>query len=128
MLPTIVGIMTISFVLVQFAPGGPVERIIAQLEGTMSTQIGRMSGMGDTMVRPESDAYRGAQGLDPAFIAELEAQFGFDKPAHIRFVTMLWDYARFEFGTSYYRDVAVLDLIAEKLPCLLYTSPSPRDS
>jgi microcin C transport system permease protein len=87
MVPTLFGIMLISFVLVQFAPGGPVERILAQL-----------------------------QGLDPRFIEQLERQFGFDKPAHERFAKMLWDYARFDFGRSYFRDVSVLQLIREKLP------------
>ena len=120
MLPTMFGIMAISFALVQFAPGGPIERIIAQLEGTTNPGLGRMSGGGDTGFadRPAaaSDTYRGAQGLDPAFIAELEKQFGFDQPAHVRFGRMLAAYARFDFGTSYYRDIAVLDLIAEKLP------------
>ena len=73
-----------------------------------------MSGTGAASAM--ASKYRGAQGLDPEFIAELEAQFGFDKPMHERFVKMLADYLRFDFGQSYYRDIAVIDLIAEKLP------------
>src|SRR4029079_5994669 len=60
--------------------------------------------------------YRGAQGLDPKFIESLEKQFGFDKPAHERFFLMLWNYLRFDFGKSYFRDTSVLDLVTEKLP------------
>jgi microcin C transport system permease protein len=128
MIPTLLGIMLISFAIVQFAPGGPVERILAQLQGADAGATSRISGgSGDlaagTAVQPggtgggdASSRYRGAQGLDPAFIASLEKQFGFDKPAHERFAKMLWDYARFDFGKSYFRDVPVLQLIKEKLP------------
>jgi len=126
MIPTIFGIMLVSFALIQFAPGGPVERIIAQLQGTEVSATARIGGSagGDFSAQAQmtgADAamnskYRGAQGLDPEFIKSLEKQFGFDKPAHERFVKMIWDYARFEFGESYFRDVSVLSLIAEKLP------------
>lgn len=129
MIPTILGIMLISFVLIQFAPGGPVERVLAQLSGTNVDATARFSGstggdMAGARPAPGSAAggqgpqgsYRGAQGLDPAFVAQLEKQFGFDKPAHERFFKMLWDYARFDFGRSYFRDIAVVDLIIEKLP------------
>ena len=127
MIPTILGIMLISFVLVQFAPGGPVERIIAQLQGQDSGASSRISGGGGDFSGGQnaggggggdasSSRYRGAQGLDPQFIKQLEAQFGFDKPAHERFLKMIWDYARFDFGKSYFRDVPVLRLIKEKLP------------
>ncbi|MCG7392106.1 microcin C ABC transporter permease YejB [Microvirga sp. ACRRW] len=126
MIPTILGIMLISFVLVQFAPGGPVERIIAQLQGQDSGATSRISGGGGDVSAGSQSAvgagdastsrYRGAQGLDPQFIKQLEAQFGFDKPAHERFFKMLWDYARFDFGKSYFRDISVLELIKEKLP------------
>jgi microcin C transport system permease protein len=125
MIPTLFGIMLISFVLVQFAPGGPVERIIAQLQGQDSGN--RVSGGGGDFVgggggpaggggAESGSAYRGAQGLDPAFIKQLERQFGFDRPAHERFFKMIWDYARFDFGKSYFRDISVLQLIKEKLP------------
>ncbi|MBX3505632.1 MAG: microcin C ABC transporter permease YejB [Parvibaculum sp.] len=126
MIPTIFGIMLVSFALIQFAPGGPVERIIAQLQGTEVSATARIGGSagGDFSTQAQmsgADAamnskYRGAQGLDPEFIKSLEKQFGFDKPAHERFAKMIWDYARFDFGESYFRDVSVLSLIAEKLP------------
>ena len=127
MIPTIFGIMLVSFVVVQFAPGGPIERVIAQLSGTDTGATSRISGSpgGDFGARgavPGSaqgdinSKYRGAQGLDPAFIKSLEKQYGFDKPAYERFFIMLWDYLRFDFGKSYFRDVSVIDLIKEKLP------------
>ena len=128
MIPTILGIMAISFAVIQFAPGGPVERIIAQLQGTDVSATARIGGgtggdFGSAGGSGNSGAemslnskYRGAQGLDPAFIADLERQFGFDKPPLERFGLMLWNYARFDFGESYFRDISVLSLIAEKLP------------
>lgn len=130
MIPTLIGIMAINFVIIQFAPGGPVERVIAQLSGTDVDATSRISGGGSDMGNFGNETsgasggggdsvtskYRGAQGLDPEFIKELEAQFGFDKPPLERFLTMLWDYARFDFGESYFRDIRILDLIAEKLP------------
>jgi len=127
MIPTLLGILLVSFVVVQFAPGGPVERVIAQLTGTDTGATSRISGSsgGDFGARaPQAGAsadavtskYRGARGLDPEFIKSLEKQFGFDKPAHQRFLLMLWNYARFDFGKSYFRDVSVLQLIKEKLP------------
>ncbi len=120
MVPTVLGIMAISFAIVQFAPGGPVERVIAQLQGHDVSATARFTNVQDNMQTASTAAvnskYRGAQGLDPEFIAELETQFGFDKPVHERFFKMVSDYARFDFGKSYYRDVAVIDLIGEKLP------------
>ena len=126
MIPTLIGIMLVSFVVVQFAPGGPVERIIAQITGADTGATSRISGaQGDFGARGQQGAaqidaatskYRGAQGLDPEFIKSLERQFGFDKPAHERFLLMLWTYSRFDFGKSYFRDVSVLQLIKEKLP------------
>jgi microcin C transport system permease protein len=126
MIPTLLGIMLVSFVVVQFAPGGPIERIIAQLSGADTGGAGRTSGpSSDFGARSQvragpADAvnskYRGAQGLDPEFIASLEKQFGFDKPAYERFALMVWNYARFDFGRSYFRDVSVLALIKEKMP------------
>lgn len=120
MVPTLFGILLISFVIVQFAPGGPVERVIAQLQGQGGNATDRVGGGigGDAGAQAgdASSSYRGAQGLDPAFIKELEKQFGFDKPAHERFAKMLWDYIRFDFGRSYFRDAPVLQLIKEKLP------------
>ena len=124
MVPTIFGIMAISFAIVQFAPGGPVERVIAQLQGHDVGATSRFTGAQDGSTLGTNTAaqaavnskYRGAQGLDPEFIAELEAQFGFDKPVHERFFKMVGDYTRFDFGESYYRDIPVIDLIMEKLP------------
>lgn len=115
MIPTIIGIMAISFTIVQFAPGGPVERVIAQLQGHDQGATARFATAGAERLGGDSK-YRGAQGLDPEFIAELERQFGFDKPVHERFFLMVRNYAQFDFGTSYYRDIAVTDLIIEKLP------------
>ena len=124
MIPTLFGIMLITFTIVQFAPGGPVERVLAQMQGQGDGTLSRVTGgTGDLggASRPASSGeassrYRGAQGLSPDFIAKLEKQFGFDKPAPERFAKMLWDYARFDFGKSYFRDVSVLQLIREKLP------------
>jgi microcin C transport system permease protein len=122
MIPTLLGVLTIAFVIVQFAPGGPVERVIAQLQGqggNASDRVGGGSG-GDSSSQlgggDATSAYRGAQGLDPAFIKELEKQFGFDKPAHERFFKMIRDYSTLNFGKSYFRDAPVLQLIKEKLP------------
>src|SRR5437773_1022376 len=125
--PTLFGIMLISFAIVQFAPGGPVERIIAQITGTDVSATARIGGgQGDGLSSAQtqssqsagevSSKYRGAQGLDPEFIKSLEKQFGFDKPAYQRFFIMLWNYSRFDFGKSYFRDTTVLQLIKEKLP------------
>ena len=128
-IPTLFGIMLISFIIIQFAPGGPVERIIAQLSATTSSIVSRIGGGGgDTLSaarqaqlgQGSADAvtskYRGAQGLDPEFIKSLEKQFGFDKPAYERFYIMMKNYLTFDFGKSYFRDVSVLQLIKEKLP------------
>lgn len=119
MVPTLFGILLVSFVIVQFAPGGPVERVISQLQNPNNGAADRVGGGqgGDAGAQGgEASAYRGAQGLDPAFIKELEKQFGFDKPAPERFLKMLTDYARFDFGRSYFRGAPVLQLIKEKLP------------
>ncbi|MBB5700348.1 microcin C transport system permease protein [Ochrobactrum daejeonense] len=123
MIPTILGIMAISFAVVQFAPGGPVERVIAQLSGQGGDALDRLSGGGGDFGQQNgmdsgsvNSKYRGAQGLDPQFIADLEKQFGFDKPPLERFGLMLWNYARFDFGRSYFRDISVIDLIKEKMP------------
>ncbi len=128
MIPTMLGIMTISFIIIQFAPGGPVEQIIAKLTGNdVSATVRIGGGQGDAvgqapgqMQQGAGDAtaskYRGAQGLDPDFIKDLERQFGFDKPAHERFFLMIKNYIVFDFGDSYFRDESVLSLIKEKLP------------
>jgi len=126
-IPTLIGIMTISFAVIQFAPGGPVERVIAQVTGTDVGATARIGGgQGDGIAGPASTApgtadgssakYRGAQGLDPEFIKQLEKQFGFDKPPLERFLIMMGSYLTFDFGKSYFRDISVLQLIKEKLP------------
>ncbi len=125
MIPTLFGIMLLSFTVIQFAPGGPVERIIAKLTGAETSATARISGGGGDFASQSSiinggDAitskYRGAQGLDPRFIKQLEQQFGFDKPPITRFALMMKNYLTFNFGKSYFRDTSVLSLIAEKLP------------
>lgn len=129
MIPTLFGIILINFLIVQAAPGGPVEQMIARAQGIggdATTNIG--GGGADTVDATQAvretqglstgsnSQYRGAQGLPPEFIAELERQFGFDKPIHERFFLMVWNYMKFDFGESYYRDVSVVDLVLEKLP------------
>lgn len=119
MIPTLFGIMLLTFIVVQFAPGGPVERIIAQLQGTDSSATARFGGgkdIGGSAAAEVSSKYRGAQGLDPKLIKELEKQFGFDKPAYERFWIMVTSYITFDFGKSFFRDTPVIQLIAEKLP------------
>jgi microcin C transport system permease protein len=124
MIPTLLGIMAISFAVIQFAPGGPIEQIVAQLSGQGGSATDRISGVGSDLGSDNnfdssgdtSSRYRGAQGLDPEFIARLERQFGFDKPPLERFGLMIWNYIRFDFGESYFRKVSVIDLIVEKMP------------
>lgn len=122
MIPTLFGIMLISFVVIQFAPGGPVEQVIAQVTGQAGGADARLGSGGADFTGQGFDTsgttsrYRGAQGLDPEFIAQLERQFGFDKPPVERFFLMLWNYLRFDFGESYFRDISVVDLILEKMP------------
>jgi microcin C transport system permease protein len=124
MVPTLLGIMAISFAVIQFAPGGPVEQVIANLSGQGGSMTDRLSGAGADLQQDKSfdsgseasGRYRGAQGLDPEFIARLEKQFGFDKPPLERFALMVWNYVRFDFGESYFRKITVIDLILEKMP------------
>jgi microcin C transport system permease protein len=125
--PTLFGIMVINFVVIQTAPGGPVEQLIQQLtEGGAADVTGRVSGTatGDLARGAEATAgagdagsrYRGARGLDPEFVREIERMYGFDKPMHERFLQMMGQYLRFDFGTSYFRDQSVVDLVLEKMP------------
>ena len=126
MIPTLLGIMVVNFAVIQFAPGGPVEQLIAQITGQAADVTARIGGGGGGEIQGNLGAgassgestskYRGAQGLDPEFVKALEKQFGFDRPAHERFLKMLGDYARFDFGTSYFRDRRVVDLVLERLP------------
>ena len=127
--PTLLGIMIINFVVIQAAPGGPVEQLIGQLtgEGAEITERVTRAGTGETLEAraPSGQAaggagprgkYRGAQGLDPEFIAEIERMYGFDKPMHVRFFQMVWNYAVFDFGNSFFHDRPVVALVLDKMP------------
>ena len=117
--PTLFGIMVINFALVQFVPGGPVEQMIAQMQGqgnVFESFAGSGSDTGQQMVGEGNDQYQGARGLPPELIKELEEQFGLDKPPLERFFNMMWNYMRFDFGESYFRKIDVLDLVLEKMP------------
>ncbi len=114
MVPTLFGILLVNFLLVQFMPGGPIEQIVAQLNDDASA-TSRIAG-GGSETGPATSEYRGAQGLPPEFIAELEKQFGFDKPPLTRFGLMLKNYLTFNFGESYFRSISVVDLVREKMP------------
>jgi microcin C transport system permease protein len=115
-IPTLFGIMVINFTLTQFVPGGPIEQIIANLEGQGDVFESISGGGSETFEAQGDGGYVGARGLPQEFIDELEKEFGFDKPAHIRFALMLWNYVRFDFGESYFRSISVIDLVAEKMP------------
>lgn len=131
-LPTLFGIMILNFLIVQIAPGGPIEHMIANLQGTAVDATARIGGTGtgdfqsqmqtgqDALALSQGDPitsrYRGAQGLDPEFLRQLEREFGFDKPFWERFLTMMGRYAQFDFGKSYFRDTRVVDLIIQKMP------------
>jgi len=141
MIPTLLGIMVINFALTQFVPGGPIEQVIAQLEGEGDVFAGISGGGGETIGASdlEGTGYQGARGLPPRFLDELRIQFNFARivceegftgtpslrvdecvaeeiPALERFGLMIWDYARFDFGDSYFRSISVIDLVIEKLP------------
>ena len=111
-IPTLLGIMIVNFTLTQFVPGGPIEQIVARVQGEGDVFANIAGGGGETT----SSDYAGAQGLPPEFIAKLEQEFGFDKPPVTRFFGMLWDYLRFDFGESWFRSISVVDLLIEKLP------------
>lgn len=123
MIPTLFGILLVNFLIIQAAPGGPVEQMIAKIRGTAVDATARFSGGGSDM-NAFQDAgshgmeskYQGSRGLDPEFIKQLEKMYGFDKPAHERFFLMVKNYLSFDFGESYFRDVRVIQLILEKLP------------
>ena len=116
-IPTLLGVMVINFALVQFVPGGPVEQIIAEIEGEGDVLGGITGAGGDSGASVEADdTYQGARGLDPKFIAELEQQFGLDKPPVERFMIMMWNYMRLDFGESFFRSIGVFELVMEKLP------------
>lgn len=127
--PTLFGIMVVNFAIVQLAPGGPVDVMIARAKGTAGDATARVSGGGGETARGATvergsgsgatdvtSKYRGARGLEPEFIKQLEKQYGFDQPAWKRFVTMMRQYLTFDFGNSFFRDQPVIKLVAEKLP------------
>lgn len=116
-IPTMVGIMLLNFVIVQAAPGGPIEQILAEMEGHGSSALARAGGgdVGSEVVSSSGDS-RASRGLPPELLKELEAMYGFDKPAHERFFKMLGDYATFDFGDSFFRDRSVVELILDKMP------------
>ena len=114
-LPTLFGIMVINFILVQFAPGGPVEQAIVQAQGlNISTTASVSAPM--SMGPSSQSSYTGSEGLNPEFVARMEEAFGFDKPTHERFFLMLWNYVRLDFGESYFQNRTVFDLVVERLP------------
>src|SRR5881397_560119 len=117
-IPTLFAIMVVNFVIVQAAPGGPVELMISKLKGSTVSATERVSG-GAGELKPQEGGdsrYRGARGLDPSLIKELEKHYGFDKPPLERFLLMMRNYLTFDFGTSFFRDRRVVDLIKDKLP------------
>ncbi len=126
--PTLFGIMVVNFIIVQAAPGGPVEQMLAKVQGTAVDATARVSGAGGEIAQQGAQKqgasqgsggpskYRGAQGLDPEFVQQIEQMYGFDKPAHERFWLMMKNYAAFDFGESYFRDRKVMDLVLDKMP------------
>ncbi len=126
--PTLFVIILLNFVIIQFAPGGPVEQTLAELQGTSEDATARVSGssQGETVAQTPSPSgqpgggpvskYRGARGLDPELVKEIERLYGFDKPAHERFFIMVNNYLRFDLGESFFRDRSVVDLVIDKLP------------
>lgn len=117
--PTLLGIIAINFFVVQFAPGGPVEQMIAEIRGKGGDVTQRMTGGGNETSSADAGAYRGARGLEPEMVQDIKKLFGFDKPPLTRFGIMLWDYLRFDFGRSFFRDQTVIGLMAQKLPVSL---------
>jgi microcin C transport system permease protein len=124
MIPTLFGIMLLNYLIVQAAPGGPVERMLAQTQGMDSDVNARLGSSGDMQTNNsapssasgQASKYKGAQGLDPELVARIERLYGFDKPAHERFWLMIKNYVRMDFGESFFRDKSVIDLIKEKMP------------
>jgi microcin C transport system permease protein len=126
MIPTLLGIMIINFIIIQAAPGGPVEQTIAKLKGTAIDSTARITGGGGSEVMTGTQSqgtpadttskYRGARGLDPKFVAEIERMYGFDKPMHERFLMMMKSYLTFDFGKSFFKGRPVVELILEKMP------------
>ena len=124
-IPTLFGIMLINFAVIQIVPGGPVEQMIAQMTGTAVEATARFSGGGEgetlsninnNNLSESESKYRGAQGLDPDIIEEIEKMYGMDQPAHKRFFKMILNYLTFDFGESFFRDRTVISLVLDKMP------------
>ena len=129
-IPTLFAIIFLNFLVIQLAPGGPVEQALAQIQGTAVDATARISGtdLGEITTQRSQDGllsnssgvsvsgYRGSRGLDPEFVKEIEKLYGFDKPAHERFFKMIKNYLKFDLGNSFFRDASVIDLVIEKLP------------
>jgi microcin C transport system permease protein len=115
-IPTLIGIMVINFSLTQFVPGGPIEQILAELEGKGDVFETISGSASETIGNSTDEKYIGGRGLPQEFIEQLEREFGFDKPPLERFISMMLNYLRFDFGESYFRSIGVLDLVLEKLP------------
>ncbi|WP_299909328.1 microcin C ABC transporter permease YejB [uncultured Paracoccus sp.] len=114
-IPTMIGIMIINFALTQFVPGGPIEQIAARLQGEGDV-FRNIAGAGGDSAGAAAGEYAGARGLPPEFVAQLEKEFGFDKPPLQRFLSMMGDYLTFDFGESWFRSISVIDLVKEKMP------------
>jgi microcin C transport system permease protein len=123
-IPTLIGIMALNFFIIQVAPGGPVEQLLARLQGTAQSSTARITGGGADVISSgggsgsgsASSSYRGARGLDPAFVERIKKYYGFDKPIGERFMILLRNYATFDFGKSFFRDTPVVELIISKMP------------
>jgi microcin C transport system permease protein len=122
-IPTLLGILTLNFLIIQAAPGGPVDQMIARLQGQTANITDRVTGSAqpDTLSSSsengqESSNYRGSKGLDPELIKDIEKLYGFDKPAHVRYLHMIWNYLRFDFGESFFQNRSVVDLVLDKMP------------
>jgi microcin C transport system permease protein len=121
MIPTLLGIMILNFAIIQAAPGGPVEQVIARMRGSAVSATARFAGEKGELANTArggdvTSKYHGARGLDPELVKDLERQFGFDKPAYQRFLLMMGNFLRFDFGKSFFRDESVVGLVLEKMP------------
>jgi microcin C transport system permease protein len=115
-IPTLIGIMLLNFVIVQAAPGGPIEQMIAQMQGQGGNTLARAGGGDSSGEVVTSTDSRGSRGIPDELLKEIEVMYGFDKPAHERFFKMFKDYATLDFGDSFFRDRSVLELILDKMP------------
>ncbi len=119
-IPTLIAIVTVNFFIIQVAPGGPVDQLISRMQGLDSGIMEQVSGAGNRELKQtdlkEKSSYRGAQGLDPEVIAEIEKRFGFDKPIHVRYFKMLKSFILFDFGESLFKGKSVVELIVERIP------------